>query len=83
MAGSVIVAGARTPIGRLLGSLKGFAARLSAPQLERLRSDPDVAFVSADRPVEAVAAVPLASGETAPTGVRRIVVNQRGRVRVQ
>jgi acetyl-CoA C-acetyltransferase len=26
MAGSVIVAGARTPIGRLLGSLKGFAA---------------------------------------------------------
>ena len=26
MAGSVIVAGARTPIGRLLGSLQGFAA---------------------------------------------------------
>src|SRR5246127_3564289 len=26
MAGSVIVAGARTPIGRLLGSLKGFTA---------------------------------------------------------
>ncbi len=53
-------------------SLKGFAARLSAPQLERLRSDPDVAFVSADRPVEAVGTVPLASGETAPTGLRRI-----------
>ena len=26
MAGSVIVAGARTPMGRLLGSLKGFTA---------------------------------------------------------
>jgi subtilisin len=53
-------------------ALKGFAAMLSEQQVERIRSDPAVAFVSPDRPVQAVGTVALASGETAPTGVRRV-----------
>ena len=54
-------------------AVKGFAARLSPTQAERLRHDPEVAFVSRDRVVRASAWVPLAAGEPAPpTGVRRI-----------
>jgi subtilisin family serine protease len=53
-------------------ALRGFAATLSAPQLERLSADPDVAFISPDRTVEAVGTAPLAAGETAPTGIRRV-----------
>ena len=53
-------------------ALKGFAAKLTAQQVNALRGDPSVAFVSADRPVHAVAPVPLITGELAPTGVRRI-----------
>ncbi|HKP18696.1 MAG TPA: S8 family serine peptidase [Gaiellaceae bacterium] len=53
-------------------ALKGFAADLTAAQLAAVRADPGVAFVSPDQPVEAVGFVPLKSGETAPTGVRRI-----------
>ena len=51
-------------------ALKGFAAKLSQRQLEEVRSDPAVAFVSPDRPVRAV--IPLSEGDNAPTGVRRI-----------
>ncbi|MDQ6914261.1 MAG: S8 family serine peptidase [Actinomycetota bacterium] len=51
-------------------ALKGFTARLSAQQVDRLKSDPRVAFVTQDRVVHALGAV--ASGETVPTGVRRI-----------
>ena len=53
-------------------ALRGFAARLSGPQVERLRADPDVAFVSPDGTVQAVGSVALAPGETAPTGIRRV-----------
>jgi subtilisin family serine protease len=53
-------------------ALKGFAARLSPGQVRHLRADPDVAFVAPDRRVEALASVPLASGDTSPPGVRRI-----------
>jgi subtilisin len=53
-------------------ALKGFAARLSGRQVESLRADEDVAFLSRDRAVEALATAPLATGDTAPTGVRRI-----------
>jgi subtilisin len=51
-------------------AVKGFSAKLSRPQVERLESDPEVAFVSPDRKVRAVAA--LAPGDSAPTGVSRI-----------
>ena len=53
-------------------ALKGFAARLTAEQVREVRSDPAVAFVAPDRRVEALGNVPLAAGETVPTGVRRI-----------
>ena len=52
-------------------TIEGFAARLSASQVEALRADPGVAFVSPDRPVHATAA-PLAAGEVVPAGVRRV-----------
>src|SRR5215210_1915940 len=51
-------------------AIKGYAARLSAQQLDQIRQDPAVQFVSEDRPVKATEA--LASGDSAPTGVRRI-----------
>lgn len=57
-------------------ALKGFAARLSDRQRERLEADPGVAFVSPDRPVTASAT--LAAGDTAPTGVRRMGVTPEG-----
>ena len=52
--------------------LKGFAANLSEAQVRELEQDPDVAFVSPDRPVRALGSVPVAAGETVPTGVRRL-----------
>jgi subtilisin family serine protease len=51
-------------------ALKGFTARLSQQQVQRLQADPRVAFVSQDRTVQALGTV--AAGETVPTGVRRI-----------
>jgi len=53
-------------------AVKGFAARLSQRQVDELRADPEVAFVAPDRPVKALGAVPLTSGDTAPSGVRRV-----------
>ncbi len=53
-------------------ALKGFSARLSDAQVRALRADPEVAFVSPDRPLRAVDTFPLVAGDSAPTGVRRI-----------
>jgi subtilisin family serine protease len=53
-------------------SLKGFTAYLPAAVVSLLRADPNVALVSEDQPVQAVDTVPVAPGETVPTGVRRI-----------
>ena len=53
-------------------AVKGFAARLSDQQVRELRADPEVAFVAPDRRVRALDSVPLASGDSAPSGVRRI-----------
>jgi subtilisin len=53
-------------------AIEGFAARLSRAQVAELRQDPEVAFVTPDRPVHALGAVPLAAGESTPVGVRRI-----------
>jgi subtilisin len=58
------------PAFRYDAALGGFAARLNAEQLARVQADPDVAFVSEDRTVQATAT--LASGESTPTGTRRI-----------
>ncbi|MGH2979044.1 MAG: S8 family serine peptidase, partial [Solirubrobacterales bacterium] len=53
-------------------ALKGFAAELSAADVRELRSDPEVALVSPDLEVRALAVTPLAAGESVPTGVARI-----------
>src|SRR2546425_2327168 len=53
-------------------ALKGFAAQLTQSQLARLRADRDVLFVSADRTLHTIGTVPIAPGDSAPTGVRRI-----------
>jgi subtilisin family serine protease len=57
---------------RYHAALQGFAARLSASQLARVQADAAVKFVSEDRAVKAVGTVPIAAGDSAPTGVRRI-----------
>ena len=61
-------------------ALKGFATHLSDQQRERIEAEPEVAFVSPDRPVKAVGA-PLAAGDSAPTGVRRMGAAADGGVR--
>jgi subtilisin len=53
-------------------ALKGFAAELSAADVRDLRRDPAVSLVAPDLPVRALAATPLAAGESVPTGVARI-----------
>jgi subtilisin family serine protease len=53
-------------------ALKGFAATIPAVQLATLKADPRVAFVSEDGIVEAVGTEPVISGDSVPTGVRRI-----------
>jgi subtilisin len=53
-------------------ALQGFAAQLSAEQVDRLRARPLVDFVSPDRVVEISGMVPVAQGEFVPTGVRRM-----------
>jgi len=53
-------------------AIKGFAADLNATQLAQLRADSRVEFIQADGVVQAVGYVPIAPGDTAPTGVRRI-----------
>jgi len=56
---------------RFHAALHGFAAALTGPQLARIQQDTNVAFTSEDRQVQATEA-PLAPGETAPTGIRRV-----------
>ena len=57
---------------RYMRALKGFSAELSAADVRALRQDPEVASVSPDLEVRALALAPLAAGETVPTGVARI-----------
>lgn len=57
---------------RYAHALKGFAARLNAAQAANVHADPAVAFLSVDRDVSLVGTVPIVSGDSAPTGVRRI-----------
>ena len=46
-------------------ALKGYAATIPDGRIDDIRRDPRVAFVSEDRPVQAV-------GQTVPTGIKRI-----------
>jgi subtilisin len=62
-------------------TIEGFAARLNPKIVEKLRDDSRVALVAPDRPVEAIGSVPMASGDTAPQGVRRIEASGDGNVR--
>ncbi|MEA2385953.1 MAG: hypothetical protein QOJ22_127 [Thermoleophilaceae bacterium] len=57
---------------RYRSAVKGFAAELTSAQVDALRDDPEVAFVSADRRVHALATDPVAPGEAVPTGIRRM-----------
>ncbi len=59
-------------------ALKGFSAKLSPVQVAELRGDPDVALVTPDRPVRALGSVSVASGESGPTGVRRLEAASTG-----
>jgi subtilisin family serine protease len=52
--------------------LKGFSAELSDEEVEELEEERDVEAVVPDRRVRADGFVPLASGDSAPTGVRRM-----------
>lgn len=54
-------------------AVRGFSARMPEAVRARLAEDPDVLFVTPDSAVSAhVESSPLQSGETVPTGVRRI-----------
>jgi hypothetical protein len=53
-------------------ALEGFAGALSPGQVRALRNDPEVAYVTRDRSVQASSLAPVIPGETVPTGPRRI-----------
>jgi subtilisin len=53
-------------------AVKGFAAQMTAGQADDVAADPQVASVTPDQTIEAFGRVPLAAGETIPTGVLRI-----------
>ena len=53
-------------------ALRGFAGTLNHAQVRALRRDPEVAYVAADRTVQASSLVPLLPGDAVPTGPRRL-----------
>ena len=57
---------------RYRAALNGFAAALSPGQRAAIEADPEVAYVIPDQKLDAVGFVPLAAGESVPTGVQRI-----------
>jgi len=58
-------------------ALDGFAANLTASQLEQVKTDPAVEYVSSDGIAQAAGMVPIQAGESNPTGVRRIRASTR------
>ncbi len=57
---------------RFRSALNGFAARLTPLQVQMIQRLPWVEFVSPDYQVQAVGSASLVSGETSPSGIRRI-----------
>src|SRR4051812_5992796 len=53
-------------------ALKGFSARLSGPQLARVKARPEVAYVVPDVTFTAASMQPVMAGETVPPGIRRV-----------
>ncbi len=66
---------------RYSAALDGYAAQLTPAQLAAVRDDPDVAFVSPNGRAEAAGFVPVAAGESVPTGLRRIGAATRRKAR--
>ena len=60
------------PSFRYASALGGFAATLTDTQRLTLVADPSVAYVAPDVSIKASGLAPLAAGETAPPGVRRV-----------
>ena len=56
---------------RFTRAIRGFSARLTSRQIERLEADPAVEFVAPDRPVQVFDA-PVAAGDQVTVGLRRI-----------
>jgi subtilisin family serine protease len=57
---------------RYESALKGFSAQLNDHQVEALRRNPNVKFISPDGTVQAVGMVPIKPGDSAPPGIIRI-----------
>ncbi|CAA9518442.1 MAG: hypothetical protein AVDCRST_MAG13-3218, partial [uncultured Solirubrobacteraceae bacterium] len=57
---------------RFSRAVEGFAGTLTPRQVRALGDDPQVAYIAPDRPRSIAGSVALRSGETAPTGTRRI-----------
>jgi subtilisin family serine protease len=57
---------------RYSSALEGFAASLTPAQRAQVEAAPGVAYVAPDTTFTAAGLAPLASGETAPVGIRRI-----------
>jgi subtilisin len=53
-------------------ALNGFSARLSGPQLARVKARAEVAYVVPDVTFEAASMQPVVAGETVPPGIRRV-----------
>jgi subtilisin family serine protease len=60
------------PDFRYRHALHGFAASLTPGQLEQVRADPAVRFVSPDGVLRIEGTVPIKPGESVPPGIRRI-----------
>lgn len=60
-------------------ALKGYSATIPADRLGQVRSDPRVAFVSPDRPVQAFGKPVAPVARTTPTGVDRIDADRSSR----
>ncbi|CAM3582757.1 S8 family serine peptidase [Smaragdicoccus niigatensis] len=62
-----------TPVFKYRSAIQGFSATLTPLNKARIAADPDVAFISPDRPVRAYAPTQqILTGDNAPNGVRRI-----------
>ena len=59
------------PTYRYHAALRGFAAHLTAAQLQSVSADPAIVFVAPDRTVRLTDSVPIVPGDSAPSGIQR------------